>query len=600
MLYNGEAIFGVIDFAHDARGATQRAAEIARRAGVLGGVVQVTSFGSASLGVVQCKGMGTNSDISCLGRPISAISCGELIDRRVAGSHYRCEPARSEFLEKSLESVGEAFLEHLDGTFAAAIWNQSTQQLVLACDSRADCHLYYSFKNQQITFSSWLPLLANKSHEIDRQAVSEFLRFLYIAAPRTIYSGVFRIEAEHFLIASQGKVETRQVAPDQSGKGSIIDSQESSQVLAQFEFLFEQAIRRRIDHRRAGVLLSSGVDSATLLAGCHKLNPGQVEAFTVGFDNLTNDETNAARALASQIGVPHTELRFGMSEYCAAFQSVANGFDQPFGDPAGLALALACEAAKNKVDILCDGTGSDGLFGAPMPRHLRFSLAASAKLPQPMRKEIAVRLKQFGGRRLAPYASLFDFTDPEELFITWSGWTRDELADLLGTPVSFDGSGFYRIFRSSQKLGGQELYDRIGVLPPDDSRFEAAGLTMAPIELPYHDLDLWTFVRNVPREFRMAHNKTKVLLRWLFERYFGMGTEAAKKKYFNIPLANILSNSNFALVRQHLASENMNRHGFVDPKRAWPWIDRYLAGAEDLRFKVWALLMLHAWLDARN
>jgi asparagine synthetase B (glutamine-hydrolysing) len=123
---------------------------------------------------------------------------------------------------------------------------------------------------------------------------------------------------------------------------------------------------------------------------------------------------------------------------------------------------------------------------------------------------------------------------------------------------------------------------------------------MAPIELPYHDLDLWTFVRNVPRQFRMAHNKTKVLLRWLFERYFGMGTEAAKKKYFNIPLANILSNSNFALIRQHLASENMNRHGFVDPKRAWPWIDRYLAGAEDLRFKVWALVMLHAWLDARD
>jgi asparagine synthase (glutamine-hydrolysing) len=601
MLFNGEAIFGVVDFAHGSKAVEQRARQMTDRAHNLSVRARVQTVGDATLGFVG------GGDETAKESPLVAeypgiyvVSCGELLDRRVPNIQYRFEPERSRFLASGMAPVGSEWLTRLDGTFCAAVWSENDQQLILTCDSRADCHLYYSFKDHQLAFSSWLPLLANKSHDIDRQAVSEFLRFLYIAAPRTIYSGIFRIEAGHFLIASQGKVETRQLAPDPSGKDSTIDSKESSQVLAKFEFLFEQAIRRRIDHRRAGVLLSSGVDSATLMAGCQKLNPGQVEAFTVGFDNLATDETNAARALATQIGVPHTELRFGIPEYCTAFQRVTGGFDQPFGDPAGLALVLACEAAKNKVDILCDGTGSDGLFGAPMPRHLRFSLAASAKLPESMRKEIAARLKQFGGRRLAPYASLFDFADPEELFITWSGWTRCELADLLGTPVSFDGSEFYRMFRASQRLGAQELYDQIGVLPPDDGRFEAAGLAMAPIELPYHDLDLWTFVRNAPRQFRMAHNKTKVLLRWLFARYFGMGTEAAKKKYFNIPLANILSNSNFVLVRQHLASENMHRHGFVDPKRAWPWIDRYLAGAEDLRFKVWALLMLHAWLDARN
>ena len=600
MLFNGEAIFGVVDFAQDSRAAAQRAAEIARRAEVLGGAAQMTSFGSASLGMVRCKGTGINSDISCQSRLISAVSCGELIDRRVAGSQYRSEPSRSAFLENGLASVGEAFLDRLDGTFAAAIWNQPAQHLVLTCDSRADCHLYYSFKNQQITFSSWLPLLADKSHEIDRDAVSEFLRFLYIAAPRTIYKGILRLDAQRYLIANDGKVETRQLLPSQREKGSAADSEDSSQVLAEFELLFEQAISRRLDNRRVGVLLSSGVDSATLMAGYHRLNPRQVEAFTVGFDSLESDESNAARALAAQIGVPHTTLHISIPEYCAVFQRVAAGFDQPFGDPAGLALVLACDAAKDKVEVLCDGTGSDGLFGTPIPRHLRFSLAASARLPEKIRKEVTTGLTRFGGRHLAPYASLFDFADPEELFITWAGWKKSELSELLGTAVSFDQSGFYKMFRAAQKAGAQEIYDQIGVLPPDDSRFEAAGLALAPLELPYHDLDLWTFVRAIPREFRMAHNETKVLLRWLFQRYFGPGTQSSKKKYFNIPLAGILSSSNFTVVRQYLAPENMNRHGFVDPKRAWPWVERYLAGAEDLCFKIWALLMLHAWLDARS
>jgi len=30
------------------------------------------------------------------------------------------------------------------------------------------------------------------------------------------------------------------------------------------------------------------------------------------------------------------------------------------------------------------------------------------------------------------------------------------------------------------------------------------------------------------------------------------------------------------------------------------WILRYIAGDRGLRFKIWALLILHAWLDERR
>src|SRR5690606_4689426 len=100
-------------------------------------------------------------------------------------------------------------------------------------------------------------------------------------------------------------------------------------------------------------------------AGCQQSNPGRVEAFTVGFDNSALDETSAAGALARQIGIPHRELRFGLSEYRAAFSRIAAGFDQPLGDPAALALVPACAAAAESVDVIVDGTGSDGVFGSP-------------------------------------------------------------------------------------------------------------------------------------------------------------------------------------------------------------------------------------------
>jgi hypothetical protein len=195
---------------------------------------------------------------------------------------------------------------------------------------------------------------------------------------------------------------------------------------------------------------------------------------------------------------------------------------------------------------------------------------------------------------------LFDFEDPQELFITWSGWTKRELAELFGEPARFNETRFYRLFNEHRSNGIQELYDAIGIFPPDDCRFEAAALAGVPMELPYHDPDLLCFVRQLPRDYRMKNGDTKIILRQLFAQYFPQALLTGKKHYFNIPLQRFLAEQNYMLVRETLAPERLVRHGIVYPGRAWRWIERYLAGEEPLKFKVWALMVLHAWLDDRK
>jgi len=347
-------------------------------------------------------------------------------------------------------------------------------------------------------------------------------------------------------------------------------------------------------------LLSSGVDSAVLVAGCQSVNPGCVDAFTVGFDDIELDETRAAAALAHQIGVPHRELRFAPSDYAAAFERVAKNMEQPFGDPAQLPLSLACTQAKEFVDVLCDGTGSDGLFGSPVPRHLRFSLEMAAKLPATVRLKTAAAMRKLNLLNVSQYAALFDFDDPEELLITWSGWRRGELSELLGRPVEFSQSAFYRCFRAHADSSAQALFDAIGVFPPDDSRFDAAALAQIPLELPYHDIDLWRYVRELPGQYRIADGETKVILRRLFCHYFPSAGPASKKHYFNIPLQEVMARSNFSLINEYLTQSKLKNHGLVDPEVARRWIERYIAGDQSLLFKVWALLVAHAWLESRN
>lgn len=599
MLFNGEAIFGVVDFAGGSQSSMRSAEKIVQHAVRVGAHASYQVSGTAVLGFVNREIRSGPAAPIVEAATVAAVAVGELLARGQRESLYIREPDRSSFVANEFAAAGLPFLQKLDGTFAAAIWNEKDREFILICDRRGDGRLFYTVENGQLLFSSWLSLLARPRAFVDRQAISEFLRFLYIAPPRTIYSGIRRVEGGHYVTATSGRVVTHRWPCQAVENNGYTARDGDGQDLADFQTRFETAIGRRIAGRRAGVLLSSGVDSAALAAGCEHASPGGVETFTVGFDNVELDETEAARALARQIGVPHTELRFGMSQYSAAFERVISGMEQPFGDPVQLPLALACEHARRTVDVLCDGTGSDGLFGAPIPRHLKFSLEIASKLPVALRRNIAATARLLRFSYLSRHATLFEFDDPEELFITWSGWNKRELIDILNCPIDFSESGFYRIFRSHASSGSQPLYDAIGVFPPDDSRFEAAALAGLPLELPYHDVDLWSYVRNLPESCRIADGETKVILRRLFSRYFPAAGLTTQKHYFNIPLQELMARSKYSLIEEHLAPETIKRHGLVDANRARTYIDRFIAGDERLRFKVWALLVLHAWLDKR-
>ena len=594
MLFNGEAIFGVIHFADATHIAAERADWIVEQAKQLGAHAEFRSSGPAHLGFAATHGSAVDDACLALTGNVCGVVCGELFDRQESSLRcYNEEPDRSSFVAKGIRNEGTTFIDHLDGTFAAAIWGERERQLILACDRRADCRLYYSLEDDQIVFSSWLALLNHASLEVDSRAVAEFLRFLYIAPPRTIYRGVASVEPGHYVVARPGMIEARPVVSPMQFRWEAEERDQDADALRDFQFLMEQAVARRLGQRRTAVFLSSGVDSATVMAACHRLNRGRVEAYTIGFDQADLDETNAARSLAEQLGVPYHELRFELDQYEAAFQQMTIGFEQPFGDPAALPLVLASQQLSGTTEVITGGTGGDDLFGAPIPRHLWFSTAIAGRFPRSLRQALAKAAGALGR------GDVFDFDDLPELFVTWKGWTGRELGELLGTAPDFSDSGFYRKFREHRHCDPQSLYDALGIYPPDDCRFESAALARLPIELPYHDFDLTAYVQQLPQDLRMSHGDTKILLRRLFAHYFPAGRLPEKKHYFNIPLHTLMARSNFALVNEWLAPDLLKKQGFVDPQQARSWIARYLAGESALGFRIWALVVLHAWLEAR-
>lgn len=600
MLFNGEAIFGVVDFTGQSHAARCQAEQLARRATELGAHSGYTIFGAAALGWISRKFDGGQCNALEREATLPVAVAGELF---TVGA-WQCQSSmpgkRYDWVVDGFQSDGVEFLNQLDGTFALALWQEPNRRLTLMTDRCGDGKLFFQKDADRLLFSSWLRLLGGPHHEIDRQSVHEFLRFLYIAPPRTIYHGIDCIEPGSVLRISLGASETSVLEPMSANPSETDRVDDAAETLQEFQMLFETSIRRRIGARRVGVYLSSGVDSATLLAGCEQVNPGGVEAFTVGFDTVELDESNAARAFANCLRVPHTILRYNFSDYRAVFPKLAREFDQPFADPACLPLASAADAVRERVDVICDGSGSDGLFGTEIPRHLQFSLDVSAKLPRVVRKSLGSLIKRTNFLNLHSYAALFDFDEPEELFVTWSGWSKRDLEKLSGGPVSFDQSGFYRLFRAKKHANPQQRFDAVGVFPPDDARFEAAAMVNVPIELPYHDVDLASFIRRLPQGLRFQDGVTKILLRRLFAKYYFEYNETLKKRYFTFPLHAFIADQDYALVRRFLSADCLTRHALVDSRCARHLVDRYLAGDQTLLFKIWSLLLLHAWLESRS
>jgi asparagine synthase (glutamine-hydrolysing) len=598
MLLAGRAIFGALSFGDDHLAAL-RVAEIAARAQALGAVARTWRAGPAILGLAS-RGAPPPVEPPTGSDPATVLA-GEIFNAaelllELTGRAVSPPPSGASVLEQILAAWGTRCLARIDGAYVAAAWDAREHRLLLACDRRGDAHLYHHADPTGIVFASWLPLIAHLAKTVDPSAVAEFLRFLYVAPPRTMHEGIGRLApGTHLVVTDHGIRTVPHPAPLPSWRGVDLSSWSEADATDVLATLLSRAIGRRLGERRAGIFLSSGVDSATIAALHRRLYPARGIGITVAFADPALDESEATRAFAEEIGLEHRVMRFTPADYHRAVEDIAAGFDQPFADPAGLPIVLACRETAADVDVFSGGTGGDDLFGAPLPRHLRASLAVAARIPPRPRHGLA---RALGAWPLtAGRAPIFDFDDPEELLITWPGWTRQELQVLLGAPVRLDDTAFYRSFRAARSGGPQAIADALGAFPPDDCRFEGAGLVGRLNHFPYHDTELRDFVWHLPSGFRTRDGQTKVLLRALLARHAPRAAARTVKRYFNVPLGEILAHRDHALVQTWLDPDLVRGTGLLDPAVVVACRDRFLAGDGTLLFKVWALVVLYAWMN---
>ncbi len=427
---------------------------------------------------------------------------------------------------------------------------------------------------------------------IARRSLHEYLRLLDIAAPHTIIDGVQAVEAGGLVtLRTGGDVRQEHVARSAAAPAA---PRFDAAVDVLDDLLHHSVSVRLMDMPSAAAFLSGGVDSALLCASAARQRP-DTTALTVGFEGMQFDEVPIAARIAAHLGLRHEVLRFSRQDYLKAFDRLARGMDQPMADPATMATVLVFDHCARHFDVVLDGTGADEAVGAMPPRHVRLAVEFGSLVPAGLRRALVHGMSRMPG--LAGYTPILDFEHPAETLMRWRGFTRVEIEELCGEPVSLEDTQFYRTFARFPRQAHYERYSALLNAMPCDRLTQAMRLTGLRVRFPFCARDVDGFLRQLPTEWRHVPGQPKRILRELLARYVPRELWEGPKQGFTFPLHDFLADDGFALVRQHVLDGRWLSRGLLRPEVVRRYAQAYIGGDRRLMFRVWALVVLGAWLD---
>jgi asparagine synthase (glutamine-hydrolysing) len=276
----------------------------------------------------------------------------------------------TEVLLALFDAYGEDCVQHLDGMFAFAIWDEKTQRCFMARDRFGEKPLYYFHDSRKLVFASEIKALwaFGIEKKVPEASVYNYLLFNFPkssdAATATFYEGVSCLPSANFMwIDTHGKRSqvrywTLHQNEWQKSKLSL------EQAAEEFKQRLTDSIRLRMrSDVPVGSSLSGGLDSSAIVSLLlAKLKPKEFSTFSACFPGFEKDEEKYVDILQKEF---KNQARFQKvypkaEDLAENFNTIIHAQDEPFGSMSITAqYQVYCLARKTNVPVLLDGQGAD-------------------------------------------------------------------------------------------------------------------------------------------------------------------------------------------------------------------------------------------------
>lgn len=556
-----------------------------------------------------------------------------LRDELIAKGHQFRSRTDTEVVLHLYEQEGKDCVRRLKGMFAFVIIDLRLAKplLFLARDHFGIKPLYYAHLGKRFAFGSEVKALLeipDLRAEMDFEALHQYLTFLWVPDPRTMFRGIFKLPAGHCATFCDGRLELTKywdlTFPPANAEYRVPEMALCEEIRTRFRESVESQL---VSDVPVGAFLSAGLDSSAIVAMMSDAARRPLRTYTVTFPKryrvgeTTLDNPKVASRFAHSLGCEHQEI-IAEADVAQLLPKLTWHMDEPTADPAILTAYLVCREARKQSTVLLSGVGGDELFAGYRKHTAHYIAQAYARLPARLRNTLESSVLRApdargsslkGNLRLAKKMARSASFSPEERFIANGTYLTEtqkcalygsELAQLLADsdPAAQHRAAFREV--SHADFLNQMLYLDTKIFMTSLNLTYNDKMSMASsveVRVPFLDHELAEFAAwNIPPHLKLKGRlvpTTKYIFRKAMKGILPKEVIRQPKAGFGAPVDYWLANDLREMVDDLLAPHRIQQRGLFRADKIRKLVDEHRTGVRDWSMQIWQFLTLELWMQ---
>ena len=505
----------------------------------------------------------------------------------------------TEVLLKAFIYYGYNVVNHLNGIFAFAIWNEGKKELFLARDHFGVKPLFYSIKDNQLIFASEIKALFEYPSiypKIDEQGIAELFGIGPAHTPGVgVFKGIEELKPANYLVFNRSGMRIKEYWKLKSR----MHTDDFATTCCTVKELLTDAIERQlVSDVPLCTFLSGGLDSSiiTLYSAnyCRKHDLPMINTYSVDYvdndknfqktDFQPNSDSDYINLITNKLGTKHHTIYLDTPELVDSLKEAMIARDLPGMADVDSSLLLFCKAVKKEATVSIMGECADEIFGG-YPWFFREDALSSGTFPWSI---------NISGRQHLLNPELQEKIDLKEYIDYRYNESLNEV-ELLNVD-SKETKEKRKITYLTMNWFMQTLLsrtDRMGMY----NGFE--------LRVPFCDYRLAEYVWNIPWEIKALHGREKGLLRYIMKDELPKEIVDRKKspypktwnptylKKVKGMLTDIMQNSESPITNLLNKEDIMNILNTDGKSFTRPWFGQLMTGPQLMAY----LCQVNMWLE---